>query len=76
MKNNHKKPDLDQIHYLKMRWEQAFRDLLDEIYWSGYAERLFENEPEQYAREYWHFIVLYDGEPPFDWIHVGGLSIH
>lgn len=63
MKNNNKKPDLDQAHYLKMRWEESFRDLLNEIYWTGYAERLFENDPQQYQREYWYFIAIYD-EPP------------
>jgi len=42
------------------KWEGPFRDLLDEIYWSGYAETLAEENPEAYSLEYFYFMELYD----------------
>ncbi len=42
------------------KWEQPFRDLLDEIWWPGYADDLLQNNPQEYSREYWYFIQLYD----------------
>ena len=62
--NNHEqnpKPD-DQLE-LSMKWEQAFRDILDDVWWPGYSQQLFEENPEGYQKEYFYFIALYD-EPP------------
>ena len=43
-----------------MKWEQSFRDLLDEIYYEGYAMLLLKEDPETYKKEYDAFIALYD----------------
>lgn len=45
------------------KWEEPFKDLLDEIYWSGYAETLAEENPEAYSLEYYYFMALYDDAP-------------
>ncbi len=45
------------------KWEQPFKELLDEIYWPGYAENLVMENPETYKSEYSNFIQLYDYEP-------------
>ena len=42
------------------KWEQPFRDLMDEIYWPGYTQQLISDYPEAYAREYYYFMKLYD----------------
>jgi len=42
------------------KWELPFRDLLDEIWWPGYADELLRDNPDEYAREYWYFIRIYD----------------
>lgn len=47
------------------KWEEAFRDLLDEIFFPGYSQRLFEEKPEAYQREYYYFIRIFD-EPTQD----------
>ena len=46
---------------LLQKWELPFRDLLDEIYFPGYAEQILEENPEYYQSEYEAFIRLYDG---------------
>jgi hypothetical protein len=46
-----------------MKWEQSFRELLDEIYYEGYAAYLLEEDPDAYRREYDAFIALYDYQP-------------
>ena len=43
------------------KWEGAFRKLLDEIFYPGYWRKLLEEDPEAYQREYWYFVVLFDG---------------
>ena len=43
-----------------MRWESAYRDLMDDIYFPGYAKQLIEEDPSHYQREYEAFIELYD----------------
>ena len=50
----------DKLLELSQKWEIPFRDLLDEIYWPGYAERLASENPEAYQMEYDYFIQLYD----------------
>lgn len=42
------------------KWEQPFKDLLDEIFWSGYSEQLIKDDPRSYQREYFYFMQLYD----------------
>ncbi len=42
------------------KWEQPFRELMDEIYYPGYAQQLIIDDPEDYQREYFYFIQLYD----------------
>ncbi len=42
------------------KWEQPFRQLMDEIYYPGYASTLAEENPEAYNREYFYFMELYD----------------
>jgi len=42
------------------KWEEPFQDLLDEIYYPGYSTQLMEEDPENYQREYFYFITLYD----------------
>lgn len=54
----------DQLLELSMKWEVPFRELLDQIYWSGYAEQLIEENPDAYQSEYFYFISLYDEPPP------------
>lgn len=49
---------------LSMKWEQAFRDLLDEIHFKGYSQQIIVEKPEEYQREYFYFISLYD-EPSY-----------
>ena len=56
--NNDVKPD--QLLELSLKWEAPFRDLLNQIYWAGYAEQLLEKDPEGYNREYFYFIRTYD----------------
>ncbi|MFK5857225.1 MAG: hypothetical protein QM503_13930 [Bacteroidota bacterium] len=43
-----------------LMWQQPFNDLLDEIYYPGYADKLMDEDPESYSREYWYFMQLYD----------------
>ncbi len=43
------------------KWAEPFADLLDEIYYRGYAKRLAEEFPETYQSEYYNFMLLYDG---------------
>lgn len=50
----------NQLEEALQKWELPFRDLLDEIYWQGYSKKLIENDPEEYQREYWYFIKMYD----------------
>jgi hypothetical protein len=42
------------------KWELPFRDLLDEIYYLGYAAMIIVEYPEEYHRQYWYFIQMYD----------------
>jgi hypothetical protein len=42
------------------KWELPFRDLLDEIYYPGYAAMIIVEDPEEYHRQYWYFIKMYD----------------
>ena len=42
------------------KWLEPYKDFLDEIYWSGYAETLEKENPEAYSREYFYFLALYD----------------
>lgn len=46
---------------LLQKWELPFRDLLDEIWWPGYAEQIIQENPAQYQSEYEAFIRLDDG---------------
>ncbi len=41
------------------KWSEPFADLLDEIYFSGYAKSLAEEFPETYNREFWYFVATY-----------------
>lgn len=43
-----------------LKWQEPFNDLLDEIYFPGFAKQLVEERPEEYAREYFYFMQLYD----------------
>ena len=54
----------DQLLELSQKWEIPFRDLLDQIYWPGYADQLIEENPDAYHTEYFYFISLYDEPPP------------
>ena len=45
---------------LLQKWEAPFRDLLDEIYYPGYAEQIIQNDPAYYTSEYLAFMALYD----------------
>ena len=42
------------------KWEEPFRDLLDEIYFPGYAENLAIENPKAFNREYYYFMALYE----------------
>lgn len=42
------------------KWEQPFRELMDQIYFSGYSDQLLSEDPDTYHREYWYFIKIYD----------------
>lgn len=46
---------------LLQKWELPFRDLLDEIYYPGYAEMIIVEDPAYYQSEYEAFMRLYDG---------------
>jgi|FLOH01.1.fsa_nt_gi hypothetical protein len=50
--------DVTQIEVLQ-KWEEPFRDLLNQIWWPGYATDLMQNNPDEYAREYFYFMALY-----------------
>ena len=45
------------------KWEEPFRDMLDEIYWPGYAENLAKENPKAYNIEYYNFMALYSYAP-------------
>ena len=51
-------PGITQNQSLK--WQEPFNDLLDEIYFNGYAADLILNDPQEYSREYFYFMALYD----------------
>jgi len=61
---NDKNPSPDQQLDLSQKWEAAFRELLDQIYWVGYSEQLAKENLEAYQTEYFYFISLYDEPPP------------
>jgi len=42
------------------KWEEPFRELLDEIFYPGYTDYLLNNKPDDYAKEYFYFMALYD----------------
>lgn len=42
------------------KWAEPFADLLDEIYFSGYAISLAEEDPATYNREYFYFLSVYE----------------
>jgi hypothetical protein len=46
---------------LLQRWEQPFRQLLEEIYYPGFVDQIIQENPEYYQSEYDAFIRLYDG---------------
>ena len=60
MKEYQQKIKPDKKLQLSMRWESAYRDLMDDIYFPGYAKQLIEEDPSHYQREYEAFIELYD----------------
>lgn len=41
------------------KWELPFRELMDQIYYTGFSEQLLIENPEDYHREYWYFIQIY-----------------
>ena len=41
------------------KWEQPFQQMMDEIYWSGYAEKLAAENPTAYQTEYFYFLAMY-----------------
>ena len=41
------------------KWEEPFRNLLDEIYFPGYAEDLAKEHPEEFSRQYFYFLAQY-----------------
>lgn len=41
------------------KWAEPFADLLDEIYYPGYAISLAEESPVAYQREFWYFVETY-----------------
>ena len=42
------------------KWEGAFRDLQDQIWWPGFSEQLIEDDPARYQKEYEYFMLAYD----------------
>ena len=60
--NNHS--EVSTITEVSGKWEEAFREFMDQIYWKGYSQQLVQDDPEAYKREYYYFLALYD-EPPF-----------
>ncbi len=42
------------------KWEAAFRDLQDQIWWSGFSEQQMNDDPKSYQLEYEYFILMYD----------------
>jgi len=50
-----------QAELLLQKWSMPFQDLLDEIYYPGYAEMIIVDDPAYYQSEYDAFIRLYDG---------------
>lgn len=61
MKTYEQNPEPDKTLEASMKWEEAFKSLLDEIYYPGYSQSLIEENPSQYQLEYNSFINLYDG---------------
>ena len=41
------------------KWDEPFADLLNEIYYLGYAKNLAKESPEEYSREFWYFVEIY-----------------
>lgn len=64
MKHFEQLAEPDPQMQLSLKWESAFRDLQDQIFWPGYSLQLLEENPEDYQREYFYFISLYDEPPP------------
>ena len=68
MRDFEQNPKPDKTLQLSMKWRDAFEDLLDEIYFQGYSQQLFEEDNKAYQKEYFYFISLYDEPPPeFYW---------
>ncbi|MFK5895015.1 MAG: hypothetical protein QM504_17495 [Pseudomonadota bacterium] len=42
-----------------LKWQEPFNDLLDTIYFSGFAQQLMDESPKEYNREYWYFLQIY-----------------
>ena len=61
MKEYQQKVKPDKILQQSMKWEEAYKQLLDEIYYPGFAQQLIKEDPAHYQREYKAFIDLYDG---------------
>ena len=62
MNNKVSNPKPDPLESL-MKWEEAFQELLDQIYWKGYSQQLVRENPEAYKREYFYFRAIYDYSP-------------
>lgn len=42
------------------KWDEPFRELLDDIFYPGYADNLAEENPVAYNTEYYYFLAVYD----------------
>ena len=49
----------DETIESSQKWEQPFQELLDEIYWPGYAQDLCVKNSKEYSREFFYFRQLY-----------------
>ena len=60
-----KHSEVSTITGVSGKWEEAFREFMDQIYWEGYSQQLVKDDPEAYQREYYYFLALYD-EPIYN----------
>jgi hypothetical protein len=51
---------IQEMQTYPRKWEDAFCDLMDEIYFKGYSAQLLQEKPDAYELEYFYFITLYD----------------
>ena len=42
-----------------MNWEEPFKEYMDEIFWDGFTEEIYENDFERFQYEFNEFLSIY-----------------